>query len=251
MNILIIEDEAVAADRLESMLQEVMPDCRIMAKIGSVKESVKWLQKNTADIIFLDIQLSDGLSFSIFDQVAVSTPVIFTTAYDQYAVKAFQLNSVDYLLKPVRSKDLNESLQKLQSMKSAFSIDFEDLFRAYQGLDHSYKKRFLIRIGDHYKKIEVKEIAYFFAMEKSIFFKTFKNKTLTIDYTLDSLEEIMDPSQFFRINRKYLINMDAIDKMVAWGRGRILLNLNPSTEKDMDAIVSMERSADFKKWINS
>jgi len=250
MNILIVEDEALAADRLEKMLLEVAPDCRIMAKPGSVKESVNWLMQYTADLIFLDIQLSDGLSFTIFDRVQVSTPVIFTTAYDQYAIKAFQLNSISYLLKPIRKRDLEESLNKYRTMKSAFSIDFEHLLAAYQGKQPDYKKRFLIRTGDKYRKVEANEIAFFYAMEKSVFFKTFANKTMVIDYTLDALENLLDPSRFFRINRRYLVNMEAIDHMVAWSRSRIRLDLKPGPDDSEDILVSIDRCGDFKKWLN-
>ena len=250
MNILIIEDQALAADHLEKMLLQVVPDCRILAKPGSVKESVNWLMQYTADLIFLDIQLSDGLSFSIFDRVHVSTPVIFTTAYDQYAIQAFQLNSISYLLKPIRKRDLEESLNKYRTMKSAFSIDFETVLAAYQGKEPEFKKRFLIRIGDKYKKIEARDIAFFYAMEKSVFFKTFENKTMTIDYTLDALETLLDPSRFFRINRRYLVHMEAIDNMVAWSRSRIRLDLKPKPDDLEDILVSMDRSAHFKKWLN-
>lgn len=251
MNILIIEDESLAAERLEKLIREIEPSANVLAKIGSVKDSVQWLMHNKADIIFLDIQLSDGLSFNIFDHITVSTPIIFTTAYDQYAIKAFKLNSVAYLLKPVRKKELEESLKKYHSMKSAFGIDFEHMMATYQGRKPDYKKRFLIRIGDQYKKVETGEIAYFFAMEKSIFCKTFEGKTLDMDYSLDALEELLDPEKFFRINRKYMVNIAAIDRMVAWGRGRIRLDLKPELDEDMEAVVSIDRSAAFKGWMNA
>jgi len=251
MKTLIIEDENLAAERLEKQLQEIDPSIQVLDKIGSVKDSVKWLRNNTADLIFLDIQLSDGISFNIFNQLTVPTPVIFTTAYDQYAIKAFNLNSVAYLLKPIRKSELKESLEKYKSMKSAFGIDFEHMMATYQGRKPEYKKRFLIRIGDKYKKVETNEIAYLYALEKSIFFKTFAGKTLNIDYSLDALEELLNPDQFFRINRKYIVNIESIDHMVAWGRGRIKLDLNPKLEEDMEAIVSIERSGDFKNWMNA
>src|SRR6056297_496288 len=251
MKTLIIEDENLAAERLEKQLQEIDPSIQVLDKIGSVKDSVKWLRNNTADLIFLDIQLSDGISFNIFNQLTVPTPVIFTTAYDQYAIKAFNLNSVAYLLKPIRKSELKESLEKYKSMKSAFGINFEHMMATYQGRKPEYKKRFLIRIGDKYKKVETNEIAYFYALEKSIFFKTFAGKTLNIDYSLDALEELLNPEQFFRINRKYIVNIEAIDNMVAWGRGRIKLDLKPALEEEMEAIVSVERSGDFKNWLNA
>lgn len=251
MNVLIIEDESIAADKLETMLNGIDPDIRVLAKIGSIKESVKWLVQHTADLIFLDIQLSDGISFSIFEQVAVNTPVIFTTAYDQYAIKAFQLNSIAYLLKPIRTNDLAESLRKFQTLKSAFSIDFEILLAGIQGRKPDYKKRFLIQIGEKIRKIETSEIAYFNVLEKGVYLKPFQGNSYPIDYTLDRLLEILDPAIFFRINRKFVVNMDSISNMVAYSRGRVKLELRPKTDDEFDTIVSIDRSSDFKKWLNS
>ena len=174
MNVLIIEDEIFAAEKLEDMLHEIDPKINVSAKLGSITESVKWLMKNSTDLIFLDIQLSDGISFSIFEQVTVNTPVIFTTAYDQYAIKAFQLNSISYLLKPIRKADLEESLQKYRSLKSAFGIDFEMLLANIQGREPEYKKRFLIQIGEKIRKVEVSETAYFYVLDKGIFLQNFE-----------------------------------------------------------------------------
>jgi DNA-binding LytR/AlgR family response regulator len=251
MKVLIIEDENFAAEKLEMMLKEIDPTIEIIAKLGSIKESVKWLLQNSADLLFLDIQLSDGISFSIFDQVAVNTPVIFTTAYDQYAIKAFQLNSISYLLKPIRKSDLADSFQKFKNLKSAFSIDFDALLSQIQGKQPDFKKRFLIQIGEKIRKVEVSEIAYFYAMEKGCFLRTFSGNNYPSEYTLDKLETLLDPAHFFRINRKYLVNMDAISNMVAWSRGRVKLELKPKTDEEFDTIVSIDRSSDFKKWLSS
>ncbi len=251
MNVLIVEDEILAAEKLEQMLSEVNPSIRILAKTGSIKESVKWLMNHTADLIFLDIQLSDGISFSIFEQVAVNTPIIFTTAYDQYAIKAFQLNSIAYLLKPIRKSDLAESLRKYQTLKSAFSIDFDLLMANIQGREPDYKKRFLIQIGEKIRKIEITEIAYFYVLEKGIYLKTYQGNSYPVDLTLDRLETMLNPERFFRINRKYMVNMDSIANMVAYSRGRIKLELKPKADEEFEAIVSVDRSADFKKWLNS
>jgi two-component system, LytTR family, response regulator LytT len=250
MNALIIEDENLAAERLELMLAEVDPSIRVLAKLDSVKDSVKWLMQYQADIIFLDIQLSDGISFSIFEQVAVSTPVIFTTAYDMYAIKAFDVYSIDYLLKPIRKADLSESLLKLRNMKSAFSIDFDSLLAQINGRQAEYKKRFLIQIGEKIKKVEVSDIAYFFILEKGCYLRTFQGNSYPLEYTLDKLESMLDPSSYFRINRKYLINMASISNMLAYSRSRVKLELKPKADDDADTIVSIDRSADFKKWLN-
>lgn len=250
MKVLIIEDESIAADKLEQMLLEIDSQTIILAKLGSINESAKWLMHNSADLIFLDIQLSDGISFSIFDQVMINTPVIFTTAYDQYAIKAFQLNSIAYLLKPIRKNDLTESLLKFNNLKSAFSIDFDALLAGLQGKEPDYKKRFLIQIADRIRKVEVSEIAYFYALEKGCYLRTFQSNNYPSDYTLDKLESLLDPLKFFRINRKYLVNIDSISNMFLWSRGRVKLELKPKTADEFDTIVSIDRSSEFKKWLN-
>lgn len=251
MNVLIVEDESLAAEKLELMLNEVDPSIKVLAKCSSIKESAKWLMEHTADLIFLDIQLSDGISFSIFEQVTINTPVIFTTAYDQYAIRAFQLNSIAYLLKPIRKSDLAESLRKFQTLKSAFSIDFDALLAGIQGREPEFKKRFLIQIGEKIRKIEVSEIAWFYVLEKGIYLKTFQGNSYPVEFTLDKLETMLNPEKFFRINRKYMVNMDSIANMVAYSRGRIKLELKPKADDEFDAIVSVDRSSDFKKWLNS
>lgn len=251
MKILIIEDENFAADKLEEMLLDIQPSYQVLAKLDSIKESVKWLLNHNCDLIFLDIQLSDGISFSIFEQVSVNTPIIFTTAYDQYAVKAFQLNSIAYLLKPIRKTDLIESLNKFKSLKSAFKIDFDTLSAHFKEREPDYKKRFLIQIGEKIRKVEVSEIAYFFVYEKGIYLRTFNENTYPVEYTIDKLEEVLNPQSFFRINRKYLVNIEAIASMVAYSRGRIKLELKPKADDVYDTIVSINRSADFKHWLNN
>lgn len=249
MKILIVEDESFAADRLEELLQQLEPGYRVVGRTTSVKDSIAWLSSHQADLIFLDIQLSDGLSFSIFEQSSVNTPVIFTTAYDEYSLRAFEINSVAYLLKPIRADRLRESLQKYKTMKSAFNVDVEQLLATFQGKKPKYKKRFLIRIGEKLKKVETSDMAYCFALEKSVFVRTFDNKTLPMDQSLDVLEEELDPELFFRINRRYLVSMDAIDNMIAWSRSRIKLELKPVPNDPMETIVSINRSHDFKKWM--
>ncbi len=251
MNILIIEDEVFAAEKLEQMLFDINPAISVLAKLGSINESVKWLMNNTTDLIFLDIQLSDGISFSIFEQVTINTPIIFTTAYDQYAIKAFQLNSISYLLKPIRKKDLEESLKKYQSLKSAFSIDFEMLLANIQGREPDYKKRFLIQIGEKIRKVELSEIAYFFVLEKAVYLRTFQGNSYPVEYTLDKLESLINPEKFFRINRKYIVSIDSISNMLAYSRSRVKLELKPNAEEELDTIVSIDRSSDFKKWLNT
>lgn len=251
MKAIIIEDETLAAERLEKLLKEVAPEIAVEAKLGSIKESVKWLSKNKVDLIFLDIQLSDGLSFSIFNQINVNIPIIFTTAFDQYAVKAFQLNSVSYLLKPIRKSELAESLQKYKSLKTAYNIDFKELLDTMGVQTNAYKKRFLIQIADKFKKIEIEEVSYFCACDKSVFMRTQDGASYGIDQSLDALESQLDPELFFRINRGYIISLKSIHQMISWSRSRVKLILNPEPEGKEEVVVSIDRSGDFKKWLNN
>jgi DNA-binding LytR/AlgR family response regulator len=249
MKAVIIEDEAVAAQRLERLLLEIAPDTEVLATLGSVKTAAQWLRTHRADLIFLDIQLSDGLSFSIFESVPVSTPVILTTAYDQYAIKAFELNSIAYLLKPIRRSALEEALNKYQSLRTAFAIDFSALQEVMRPRQH-YRERFLIQVGEVFRKVETIEVAYFFSAHKSTFLRTQAGKTYDLDLSLDRLEPTLDPARFFRINRKYIVSMRAIDQMIAWSRSRVKLKLNPPPDEEQDTIVSIDRAGDFKAWMD-
>ncbi len=249
MNVLIIEDEKLAAERLEELLIEVDPQLKVVDILRSVSASINWLKKNKADLIFLDIQLEDGLSFLIFEKINIDAPIIFTTAYDQYAIKAFKLNSIDYLLKPIKKNELAESLSKLKRIKSSYLMNFEDIIKSLRNKENNYKKRFLIQYGQKIKKLEVNKIAYFYAMEKSVFADTFSGNSYPVDYTLDKLQQIIDPEEFFRINRKMIINFDAIKSMIPYSRSRIMIELNPPN-KNIEALVSVERSASFKEWMD-
>lgn len=250
LNVLIVEDEKLAANRLAKLLAEVDPNVHVIAKTTSIKESIAWLRKHQADLIFLDIQLSDGLSFSIFDEIELHTPVIFTTAYDQYAIKAFELNSVSYLLKPIRKSNLEQALHKYRSIASAFNVDIEHIVKALKGEKPEYRKRFLVSFGDKLVKINTSEIAYFFAAEKSVFIRTFQGKTYPADWTLDKLEQLLDPALFFRINRKYIIHMDAIAAMTSYSRSRVKIRLQPPADDENESIVSIDRAQKFKDWLN-
>jgi DNA-binding LytR/AlgR family response regulator len=216
-----------------------------------VKESVRWLSRHQPDLIFMDIRLSDGLCFSIFDRVQVHSPIIFTTAYDQYAIEAFKVNSIGYLLKPVKTTDLEKSLQKFRDIKSVFTVDFDKLMAAFSHESPPYKERFLIRIGDVLKKVETNDCAYFFAKDKAVYLVLFNGKKLPIDDSLDALEQQLNPHQFFRINRGVIVNLNAIEEMTAWSRSRVKLVLQPKTHKETDTLVSTSRSAEFKSWLDS
>jgi len=251
MNILIIEDENLAASKLELMLTDIDSSLKILAKLGSIKMSVKWLSQHKADLVFLDIHLSDGISFSIFEKVPVKAPIVFTTAYDKYALKAFELNSISYLLKPIRKNDLVKCLQKYHTLKSTFSIDFEMLLSNIQNREPYYKKRFLIQAGEKIKAIDVSEIAYFHVLDQGVYFKTFNENLYPIDLTLDKVIKLLNPDNFFRINRKYIVNINSISNMVAYSRARVKLELNPKPGSEHETIVSIDRSSEFKKWLNN
>ena len=247
--VLIIEDEPLAAKRLQRLLQEVAPETKILATLDTVKSAVNWLLENKADLIFLDIHLADGNSFSIFDQVEVKTPIIFSTAYDQYAIQAFKLNSVDYLLKPIEKEELEQAMTKYQESKTqAAQPDFSAILSAMQDQKKSYQKRFMITSGEKIRSVPIKEIAYFFGQQKYVFLITHDNRRHIIDYTLGSLEDILDPDQFFRINRQFIIHYNAISEMFAYSKSRVKVALKP--ESDMEAIVSIEKTRRFKEWLN-
>ncbi len=254
MKVVIIEDEAFAALRLKKMIHAFNPDIKILAELESVAESVKWFKSNPEpDLIFLDIHLEDDLSFAIFDQVNISSPVIFTTAFDEYAIKAFKLKSIDYLLKPIVHEELAAALKKYEQYSGLHhnAVDLQSLYNLLTNKDNKYRERFSISVGTKIKMFEVSEIAYFFALDKGIYLRTFQGNSCNVDFTLDKLEEMLDPKVFFRINRKYLVNIGSIANMVTYSRSRIKLELKPKADIELDAVVSIDRSAEFRKWLNT
>ncbi len=251
MKIVIIEDEKILADKLEQYILEIDESIEVLAKIGTVRDAVDWLAKNLVDLIFLDIQLADGLSFDIFEQVQIKTPVIFTTAYDQYAIKAFKNNGIDYLLKPINIKELKESIDKFKELyqhKEINNPDFLSLIEVFKDKSESYKKRFAINVGSKIKIINIDDIAYFYSTNKAVFLRTINNKDYDVDYSLNKLENILDPEIFFRINRKYIIRIQSIDKLITLSKSRLLVKLNPPVAEDI--VITYQRSSALKKWLN-
>ncbi|MFT7162683.1 MAG: DNA-binding LytR/AlgR family response regulator [Bacteroidia bacterium] len=248
--VLIIEDEFYAAQKLIRQLQNIDPEIEILDTLDSVDESVKWLKANEVDLIFLDIHLGDDLSFKIFERINVKTPIIFTTAYDQYAIKAFKLNSIDYLLKPVNKKELEKALEKFHEQKlQSQAFDYNQLLNSLQSEKNtSYQKRFMVYFGDRVKSIPVEEIAYFFAEGKYAYLISKDDKEYIVDYTLEKLEGLVNKDEFFRINRQFIIRIDSISEMIAYTKGRLKIELQPSCKKE--AIVSIEKASEFKKWLN-
>lgn len=250
MNVIIIEDEQPAFTRLKKLLEEHVQGSNLLAHLDSVVGSKKWFEENDQpDVVFMDIHLADGSAFDLLEQTQIEAPVIFTTAYDQYAIDAFKANSIGYLLKPIKADELKETLNKLNSFKQLFNPaqkETQELLEAI--MPASYKKRFLIRFGDNIKTLSTKEIAYFFSENKSTFAKTLEGRTYPMDQNLDKLEQVLDPEDFFRLNRQYIISMDAIAEMKAYSKSRVLVKLNPESKEP--PLVSSERSSTFKKWLD-
>jgi DNA-binding LytR/AlgR family response regulator len=251
LHILILEDEEPATKRLQKLLYELEPEAKVMAHIVSVSSAITWFNQNPVpDLVFCDIQLSDGLSFEIFHKVEVTSPVIFITAFDQYAIEAFKVNSIDYLLKPVKKDDLRTALDKFKKLKEAnknASVDFNKLLESFNVSKAGYKTRFIVRYGEHIKTIKTEDIAYFNTENKINFLTTYEPRRFTTDYNLDSLEAILDPKIFFRINRQYIISIKAINEMFSYSKSRVLIKLKPQPRDE--TIVSTERSGDFKLWL--
>ncbi len=252
MNVLIIEDESATARRLQKLLLEIDPDIQVLAIHESIAQTVNWLKLHgEPDLMFMDINLSDGLSFEVFTEIEVNCPVIFTTAYDQYAIQAFKVNSIDYLLKPVVKDNLSESIHKyykLQRPAAENKLDIAKLALALGIQKPDYMKRLVVRYGEVIKAIEVKDAAYFYSDEKIVFMALKEGKAYPVDFTLDHLETRLNPELFFRINRKFLINYHAIEKMISYSKSRIKVTLNPPCE--LEAISSTERSGEFKEWLS-
>lgn len=251
MTILIIEDEDPAFKRLQKMLKDIEPDHILLNHIVSVSSAVKWFAENKSpDLIISDIQLSDGVSFEIFKQVEISCPIIFTTAYDQYAIEAFKVNSIDYLLKPIKKEELEKAVIKFKSLSTvaaAPAIDINKLLQSLQPAGADYKKRFVVRYGEHIKTIDTEEVVYFYTEDKATFLCTKDGRRFVVDFNLDTLDSILDPKLFFRINRQYIISIHSIAEMFAYSKSRVLIKLNPTAKHE--TIVSTERSADFKHWL--
>lgn len=245
---LIIEDEPNAARRLQRLVEDTDSTIEIQTVIESVKEAVIWLSTNQADLIFLDINLADGLSFSIFEKVKVETPIIFTTAYDQYAIKAFKLNSLDYLLKPIDREELSIAIEKFRNqLLSIPQIDLEAILEALQQPAESFQERFMVSAGDKIRSVPIEQVAYFFGQQKFVFLITHDGRRHLVDYTLTQLEKMLNPAKFFRINRQFIIGFDAISHMYPHSKSRLRIELTPKA--DMEAVVSIEKTPRFKEWI--
>jgi DNA-binding LytR/AlgR family response regulator len=250
MRVIIIEDEDLAAWGLQSKLPRVDPAIEVVATLDSVKSAVAWLEANLMpDLAFFDIQLADGLSFEIFERVKVTCPVIFTTAYDAYALKAFKVNSVDYLLKPVSIEDLERALSKLRRLRGAPAMDPALLHQLLETIRPSrHKNRFMVKIGDHVSSVDIQDIDFFFGENKIVWLRHQNGRKYIVDYTLEQLDELLDPQLFFRLNRQYITSLRAIKDAVAYSNSRLKVTLKDPLSDD-DILISREKVEAFKGWL--
>jgi two-component system LytT family response regulator len=234
---------------MSKIISKLQPDANILEVIDSVESALGWFTEHSPpDLIFMDIQLADGLSFEIFNHIKITTPIIFTTAYDEYTLKAFKVNSIDYLLKPIKDTEVAKSLQKYHDLNTnAVQPDYQKLAAAIEESQHQRQKRIVVRYGQNIKAVGLKEAAYFYTQEKVVFMQTYQGSRYAIDYSLEELEKLLDKHSFFRINRQFIVSIDAIDKMYQYSKSRVKLILKPSV--DLDIIVSTDRSGSFKKWL--
>jgi two-component system response regulator LytT len=255
IKVLIVEDEELAALRMQKMLLEIDSSIQVLQIADSVSSAVDWLKTNpNPDLMFLDIQLSDGISFEIFNQIEIYCPVVFVTAYDAYALKAFEVYSIDYLLKPLRKELLEKSLEKFKTINQSFSADdmmvrVQQIIDNYQTGNKTYKSRFAVTKGNAIISIKSDDIAYFYIEDKVLFLSTHENQRHIINYTLEQLEETLNPLHFFRVNRQYIVSINSIEKVHYYFNYKLKLQLKP--ESPHEVIVSTSKTKDFKNWLDS
>lgn len=251
LNILIVEDEPLAAAQLTALIAGIKPDANILAVCDTIESTVQWIENNQQpDLAFFDIHLGDGLSFEIFRQKRFNVPVIFTTAYDTYTLQAFKVNSIDYLLKPIDKTELQQAIAKFEQTATTPSTPWpeeqlQSILKSIQTKE--YKQRFLVKIGTHLKAINSHEIAYLYSFQKGTYLKTFDNKNYLLDQSLETVEELINPDDFFRINRKYIIALNAINDVSMYSNSRLKLKVKCADEDDF--FVSREKVKLFKQWL--
>lgn len=248
MKVIIIEDEQPAIDKLESCLKAYDNSINIVAKLSTVKQSIEWLSQNmqSFDLAFMDIRLTDGLSFDIFKSINFDKPIVFVTAYDAYTLNAFEVHSIGYLLKPISLTELTKTMNKLKTFKLHVTAELLDSIQ--HGFKKSSKDRFLVKLGQQLHAIETNEIDFFHAEGRTVFLTTKVNKKFILDYTLEELEELLDDEIFFRINRSVILNIDAIQNVVIYGERRLKVILIHAHDADQEFIVSRGKVVEFKSW---
>jgi len=246
MRVIIIEDEIPAREKLERYILKYDDSYKIVARLNNISQSVSWLENNENgyDIAFMDIQLSDGLSFDIFNQVAIKKPVIFTTAFDEYAIDAFKVNSIDYILKPITFTDVSKAISKFKNLKAILPNSIKEVSESFT--KKKYKDRFLVRLGNHIHSIKTDVIAMFYAEGRTVFLVTTEGKRFILDYKLEDLSGLVQPKEFFRVNRTFILNFSTINDVLVYSNSRLKISTKIKTEKDI--IVSRERVTAFKNW---
>ncbi|MCF8357121.1 MAG: LytTR family DNA-binding domain-containing protein [Prolixibacteraceae bacterium] len=250
MNVLIVENEKPAVEGLNRLLKKIDPTINIVGTTDSVEATINWVQNNQApDLIFMDIQLDDGLCFELFETIKIDIPVIFTTAFDEYMLSAFKVNSVDYLLKPIEERLLRSAIEKFKTIHYYKLFKTDALKQLLNELDRGYKNRFLVKVGDHYKSVQDNEITCFYILERATFIRTTSDKDYTVDHSLDNLQKMIDPDTFFRINRNCIVNINKISDILNYSSSRLKIKMK--TDKPIfDLIVSKDKVREFKKWID-
>ncbi|HKK80366.1 MAG TPA: LytTR family DNA-binding domain-containing protein [Phaeodactylibacter sp.] len=248
MNVLIVEDEELAAERLQQLINELQPEAKVQASLDSVEDTVRYLQRQPdLDLAFFDIQLADGLSFQIFKQAKVPCPVVFTTAYDQYTLQAFKVNSVDYLLKPIDREELGQSLKQFEELRSVFNGGpaLERVEQALSMLQKDYKTRFVVKAGHQFLSIKTSSVLYFFSEHKMTWLRHRDGKKHQLDYSLEQLEQLLDPTQFYRVNRQHIVQIESVEQATIYSNARLKLMLSDGKE----VLVSRDRVGGFRKWM--
>ncbi len=251
MRVLIIEDEVMAAERLEAMIRKAIPGVDILGILDSISSAVPWFTENEApDLAFFDIQLADGLSFEVFEKAEVGCPVIFTTAFDEYALKAFKVNSIDYLLKPIDYDELKTAIDKYRSLNDGQPISIprsQDIDAVLKMLTRKYKARFVVKVGERIRSVPVEEIQCFYSMDKASYLQTADNRHYVMDDSLEQVEGLVDPEKYFRVSRKFIIALEAIEDIISYSNSRLKISLKQPAEEDI--IVSREKVKEFKGWL--
>ena len=250
MKVVILEDEKLASSHLKNLLTSLDSNLEVCAVLDSVKSGIVWfLKHDEPDLVFMDIQLGDGLSFEILEVIDLTCPIVFTTAFDEYALRAFKVNSVDYILKPVEKEDVKNALHKIEVLRQANTpSQQEGIKSAGKMLSTPFKERFIVKLGEHIHSLETNRILYFYSVEKATFARYTDGNKFLLDYSLDAIMELVPPDRFFRINRKYIIAYESIEDIVQYSNSRLRISLLHSGDKDI--IVSRERVQDFKKWLD-
>lgn len=251
MKVLVVEDEPLAAEKIIGYINELIPEAAAEGPITNIEEGIHWFENHDEpDVIISDIMLADGLCFEIYKSIHIKCPVIFTTAYDEYAIRAFEVNSVDYLLKPISKDKLEASLKKITALpgKTQEDIDFNKLAELLRQTSKTYKSRFLVKIGQKIKAVPTNKIAYFFTQDKLSFIVSHQGEKFPVDYSLEEIDAMVDPDYFFRINRKYVVHIEAVKEIHPYFKGRLKLNLKPDVDEDI--VISSEKTPSFKAWLD-